>query len=279
MPVRLAVFLACLLLALPAWAAEQHLRYELYAAGLDAVEANATIRENGRAYSADLEAQTRGLLGRLVPWQGSFHSEGVDGRDAMPLPLLHVSTARDRKHTQVQTYRYGGDGTFKAYDVRTDGRDTTPKDVDPVLTRDTTDALSAALASMRVVAAGKPCAGASEVFDGERRYRLVFHDLGRDVLKPSSYTIYGGPAEKCAAEVVPLQGKWHAKPRGWLSIQEQGRKLGTLPLVWMAAIEPGAAAVPVRVQVATAYGTLVMNVIGYANDRHMQLNEADHDTE
>ena len=245
---------------------QQRVQYELYAAGLDAVTAGISLNEDARTYNVDLNAQTRGLLAKFVPWQGSFHSEGVRGRAGEPLPLLHVSTAKDRKNTQVQTYRYGGDGSFRGYSATVNGRDSTPKDIDPALTAHTTDALSAALAAMDAVAGDRPCSGQSEIFDGERRYRLVFHDMGPAMLPVTDYSVYSGPAEKCSAEVVPLAGRWHAKPRGWMSIQEQGRKQGSLPLIWMAKMAPGAPAVPVRVQVATDYGTLVMQVTSYHND-------------
>ncbi len=72
---------------------------------------------------------------------------------------------------------------------------------------------------------------------------------------------------------MPLAGKWHAKPRGWLSIQEQGRKLGALPTVWLANMEHGAPAVPVRLRVVTDYGTLYMHVIHYTNDKTAQKIE------
>ncbi len=66
---------------------------------------------------------------------------------------------------------------------------------------------------------------------------MTFVAQGTEDLKATKYNVYEGPAEKCTVEVAPAGGKWHEKPRGWLSIQEQGRQHGQLPTVWFARME------------------------------------------
>jgi len=78
------------------------------------------------------------------------------------------------------------------------------------------------------------CEGTSLVFDGKRSFEQKFVHEENVELTASKYNIYEGPAAKCTVEVVPKKGKWHSKPRGWLSIQEQGREKGTMPTVWLA---------------------------------------------
>src|SRR5690606_14417519 len=79
----------------------------------------------------------------------------------------------------------------------------------------------------------------------------------------SDYNLYSGPAKRCTIEVQPAGGKWHDKPRGWFSIQEQGRNKGTMPTIWVASITPDMPAVPVKVMVKTDYGTLFLHLVGY----------------
>ena len=75
-------------------------------------------------------------------------------------------------------------------------------------------------------------------------------------------------------EVKPIAGRWYEKPRGWLSIQEQGRKLGTMPTVWFAQLKETATVVPVRVRVKTEYGTLFMHMTNYeSGDIKLSLPE------
>jgi hypothetical protein len=274
---KLGPVLAALLLSLsgtPAIAAgpatgehSQHLDYQIYAAGLNAVTASLDMTDDSSHYRVTLKTATRGLLGKIVPWEAIFDTTGTIDKKGGLHPALHRSTGHSPKDDEVKEYRYGSNGAFLGYKVTNNGKDETPKTLDPKLTERTIDALTGALGAMRLVESGGQCEGISEVFDGDRRYRLTFHDEGEDMLAANSYNVYEGKARRCAVEVVPVAGKWHTKPRGWLSIQEQGRKKGALPTVWMAKMERGAPAVPVRMKIVTDYGTLYMHVTGYHNDQ------------
>jgi hypothetical protein len=104
------------------------------------------------------------------------------------------------------------------------------------------------------------CEGRDDIYDGERRFTLIFRDQGAGSLPESRYNAYTGPARVCTVEIEPKGGRWHKKPRGWLSIQEQGRKKGSLPTVWMAQMPGIPFAVPVKIRVKTNYGTLLMHL-------------------
>ena len=93
-------------------------------------------------------------------------------------------------------------------------------------------------------------------------------------MKSSGYNLYEGSAEKCTVEVRPVAGRWHEKPRGWMSIQEQGREKGMLPTVWMAKMNENGPAVPVTVRVKTDYGTLFMHLVKYqSGDQVIALDD------
>ena len=161
---------------------------------------------------------------------------------------------------------------LNAYSIKDDSNDGSPRDVDDELTQGTSDVLSATLHIMQSVAADGKCSGTSEVFDGKRRYKLVFNHKKEVQLEKSLWNLYEGPAIECTAEVQPVAGKWHKKPRGWLSIQEQGRERGTMPTVWLAQMDENQPAVPVKVRVKTAYGTLFMHMTGYeGGDKKLAL--------
>lgn len=243
----------------------QTMIYDVYAGGLHAVQArlNLDMRKQGR-YDLVMNAHTRGFLGSLAPWKGTFETHGWHTEKGLR-PELHKSTTIWQDEPEIKEYTYGSDGTFKHYQVTEDGK----VSQDPPaaeLTDNTTDALTATLMVMQEVASGRPCRGESEVFDGDRRYKMVFNDQGTVPLEQTRYNVYQGDAAQCTVEVVPLKGKWHEKPRGWMSIQEQGREAGTMPTVWFARLEEGGPAVPVKVRVKTEYGTLFMHLAEYSND-------------
>lgn len=246
----------------------QHMEYDVYSGGFHVVEAKLDIdyTKKGR-YRMVFGAHTRGILGALAPWKGSFESDGWRGKKNRP--QVHKSVAIFRGEKDIKEYKYGRDGSFKEYSLEDDDahNDGSPKKVDPALTKNTTDLLTATLNILDHLPKDGKCEGSDEIFDGKRRYRLMFKEIRRVELKASRYNVYAGPAIECTAEIKPMGGRWHKKPRGWLSIQEQGRKKGTMPTIWVANVSSNGPAVPVKVRVKTGYGTMFMHLTAYQNGK------------
>jgi len=246
--------------------------YDVYASGIHVVQAALTIdtKEPGR-YAVLLNGHTRGFLKTLAPWEGTFETNGWVLDDKTFQPELHKSTAVWRGEADVKEYFYGREGIFKGF--RITGADAEPEDkeVGGELTQGTIDVLTASLEMMHNVAGGSDCMGTSEVFDGKRRFEMIFNHKDQVMLQPSRYNIFEGPAVKCTVEVKPIAGKWHKKPRGWLSIQEQGRARGTT--VWVGRFEGDDLALPVKVFIKTAYGSLFMHLTEYRNGGEIRVAE------
>jgi len=240
----------------------QDIEYNVYAGGIHALEVNLTNDFTGdKIYNVNMTAKTHGLLGKLAPWKGDFTTKGWKGDVYKPQEHKSVTTFRDE--AESKTYSYSKNGGFKNYVRIEDGKDKKDKPTSE-LTNGTTDILSATLNTMRQISfTDKGCAGESEIFDGKRRFKLQFTQIRETVLKKSGYNAYQGPAIECTALVVPIAGRWHEKPRGWASIQEQGRKKGSLPTVWFATVEEGQPAIPVKMRVKTDYGTLFLHLTKY----------------
>ena len=238
--------------------------YEVYAGGIHAVQSTLEIdMKPDNRYSIDMLAKTRGFLGKLVPWVGTFESHGWRKRDGFMHPEQHKSVATWRGEKEVKDYAYNKDGTFKQLVI--DEHDKAPEiqDIETTLTNGTTDALTATLLVLENFNRTGRCEGSSLVFDGKRSFEQKFVHKENVQLTASKYNIYEGPAAKCTVEVIPKEGKWYDKPRGWMSIQEQGREKGTMPTVWVAQIKDGAPAVPVKILVKTDYGAMFMHLAEY----------------
>jgi len=264
----LAVYtLSALVLSSAAFAAEtskQELVYEVYAGGIHAVQATLDIEMKPKnRYSLELGAKTRGLLGKLAPWFGTFESHGWRLSGDKLHPEQHKSVATWRGEKEVKDYAYAKNGAFKSLTIDEHDKAPEKRDIDSEVTQGTTDALTATLMVMENYGKTGKCEGSSLVFDGKRSFEQKFVHKEDVQLQASKYNIYEGPAAKCTVEVIPQKGKWHSKPRGWLSIQEQGREKGTMPTVWLASIEEGAPAVPVKVFVKTDYGGMFMHLAEY----------------
>lgn len=242
----------------------QKMRYDVYAGGFHVVEADLDVdlakKDN---YMLRLGAYTRGFLAKLAPWKGVFQTDGwYDAKKDSPHPNLHFSDTTWREERELTEFLYNKDGSFKEYRV-TNEKEKGPKPPAPGLADNTIDVLSSTLKVMNNIAAGGKCEGSDEVFDGSRRYRLVFANSKQVELKRSEYNVYEGPATECTVEVKPIAGEWHKKPRGWMSIQEQGRERGKMPTIWFAQMAQGEPAVPVKIRVKTEYGALLMHLTGY----------------
>ncbi len=238
--------------------------YDVYAGGFHVVSSHLTVdTAKKNRYYLQLAAYTHGMLAKLAPWKGIFQSEGwYDAKTKTAIAEKHFSDTTWRTEKEINEFFYNKNRTFKGYRI-TDKKGARDEEKDKSLTDGTTDVLTSTLAVMNRVADGGKCEGRDEIFDGDRRYALVFHPVGEVELKKSDLNVYAGPATECTVEVKPIAGKWHDKPRGWMSIQEQGRAKGTMPTIWLAKMADGAPAVPVRIRVKTDYGTLFMHLTGY----------------
>ena len=242
---------------------QQNIRYDVYAGGIHALEANLNIDlSQSDRYSTSLTAKTYGLLGKLAPWKGTFESHGWREGNALQTEK-HLATTTWRDDNEVKKYSYKQDGSFESFIITDDEENSKTREVDAKLTDNSDDVLTATLKTMQAIATTGKCEGSSDVFDGKRRFQLIFEQQNNVQLEASRWNVYGGPAVECTAEVKPMGGKWHEKPRGWMSIQEQGRERGTMPTIWFAKVKEGEPAIPVKVRVKTSYGTLFMHVTKY----------------
>lgn len=258
---KIALFVLLVLVATPARADQQaKLTYEVYAGGIHVVQANLNLDLKKSSYSASLLATTRGFLGRLVPWHGSFDSKGLRRGNGQYVINRHQSLSSWKGSDDIAEYTYDKNGHFKSLKMTDNGKDKTPKEIDPKLTKGTTDILTATLNMMNAAIKSGACDNTSDIFDSRRRFKLKYAAQGNENLKSTKYSFFAGPAMKCTAEVIPDGGAWKKKPRGWLSIQEQGRKKGTIPTLWVAKINPNLPPVPVRIMIKTDYGTLFMHL-------------------
>lgn len=242
----------------------QVMEYDVYAGGFHVVSADLLIDLQKKSrYDLRLAAYTHGFLAKLAPWKGVFETIGwYDAGKALPQPEKHSSDTTFREEKEVIEFLYNKNGTFKEHRIYNDEKKGA-QPPQPELSTGTTDVLSATLMVMNEVTKTGKCEGTDKIFDGERSYNIIFRHQGTAQMKGNDLNVYSGPAVECTVEVKPLKGRWHSKPRGWMSIQEQGRERGTMPTVWLAQMSPGQPAVPVKIRVKTAYGALMMHLTGY----------------
>jgi hypothetical protein len=88
------------------------------------------------------------------------------------------------------------------------------------------------------------------VYDGRRRYDLIFTDRGTARMEASSYAFYTGPAHACALHVRRIAG--HTAEEFDAAVNEGS--------IWIASVLPGGPVVPVRIMWEGRFGTTVVHL-------------------
>jgi hypothetical protein len=248
-------------ISLPVYADQsQTAHYSLFAHGAHALDSTLIITQNleQSTYHMHVDVRTYGILANLAPWSGFFETKGhIEKTDFWPDSYQSQSQWKEDTEQKAMLYKNHKLINLKSAENNIDK----PKDLpDPKITKNSKDGLSAVLTMLSSAAATQECRGKSKVFDGKRSFFLEFKPQGKVIFEKTRYNIYQGNALECIVEITPDQGKWHDKPRGWLAIQEQGRKHGLLPTIWIAQVKKDAPFIPVQARVKTNYGTLFLHL-------------------
>ncbi len=241
------------------------LKYDVYAGGFKALNAELTMDLDPKAYDMALKAQTQGMIGNLFPWEASYATSG-HAEDGTPLPSMHTSRSSWKKNEKVTEMQYGPQGTLLKTTTREDNKTKVKKDFEPDMTKNAVDMLTGALQMMQNTGLTDKCAGAFPVFDGKRRFDIELTDDGKDTIAKSKYSSFKGEALRCTIKVKPVAGfKKKDQNRGWLAIQNHTEERNKPPTIWFAKLEENGPMVPVRMEIASSYGSVVAHLTGAKN--------------
>ncbi len=237
----------------PPAARDLALAYRIYFGGFEVLKLTVDLMIAPETYAMELNFRTLGLIGRMFPWTMKAYSRGVlAGEEIRPHAAGQRNTWRDRARWVDLRYP---DGLPVVTDAKpaaaTDGSDKVPAHA----LVGTIDLASAIVKLSRKMAAGRGCDGKIAVFDGRRRYDLVFERLGETRIRRSGYTVFQGKAVNCSAAMDRLAGfKRRKSYGGW---GENGRTAS----VWMARPFADAPPVPVRIEIETRWGDLMVHLV------------------
>ena len=232
------------------------LHYDVYWSLLRLITIASRSRVGDGAYELWSEMETVGLVDTLFPWTYRSEVRGrIEGEALAPDTFSSHSELRDKRQQVI--LRYGPDGPqvdeATPFEGSALGEEYTRDEVPVEMRAGTIDPLTEIASVSLQMAQGRGCAGTRSVFDGLRRYDVVYEDLGESELESSSYDAYEGRARRCRSEVKPLAGFW--KPK-----DERGESVTSIT-AWMMPPVPGADPVPVRMEVAGKRGTLTIHLV------------------
>lgn len=236
------------------------LKYDVYAGGFKALNASLVMDLDQKAYDMALEAQTQGFIGSLFPWKGSYSTSGHAEKGAL-VPSIFTQRSTWKDSVKVTEMNYGPDGKVLKTTTQEGNKTTTERDIDDVLADHTLDLLTSTLAMLQSAKNTQKCTGKFPVFDGKRRFNISLTDDGTEVLPPSKYSRFEGKAMRCTLTVEPVAGfKKKDKNRGWMAVQNHTEERHKLPTLWLAHMKNSTQIIPVRMEIASAYGTVVAHL-------------------
>lgn len=244
------------LLLCPAGVRAETLKYAVYASGFEVVNLQTIIVETPKTYKAVLDAGLHGWLKKLAPWYGRIETTGAQPA----LPRSHIFTSSWKGKVEKTRFSFERGQYVSGSKTESDGK-VTPLPKDPELTRGAVDVVTTLYMAMRKLNQTGSCALSQKAYDGRRSFLMIYRDAGDVTLKKTKLNPYAGPAKKCTVELKPLAGKWHDKPRGWLSVQEQSRLKGQLPTITFGKLLAKGGYAPVKAELQTRYGAAVLHLV------------------
>ncbi|MFP5516138.1 MAG: DUF3108 domain-containing protein [Alphaproteobacteria bacterium] len=233
--------------------------YRVFVGGVTALDVDATLETTGDRYRIAVSAVTGGTIGRLFTWKTESQSDGLRQGDDLR-PTGHRQSSQFRGEPRTVTLTYGPQGDVSASVTpppETDNREPVP----PALQRGTLDPLSAVLDLLFAVGASERCDRSLPVFDGRRRYDMMFTEVGRRIVDPSRYSVFAGIAQQCRVSYRPVAGYGKSGPTGrfWQRSSPADRPPVDL---WLAPVAAGYPPLPVRLETDSDFGSVVVHLTG-----------------
>ncbi|AWJ85056.1 hypothetical protein TSH58p_16925 [Azospirillum sp. TSH58] len=245
------------LLPLPAQAQRWHLDYRVHVGGVAVLDARAELTLTEGRYSVQVNAATDGFLGRLFPWETQSLSVGTVRPDGVA-PIRHTQSGVLRGSPRTVTLDYAADGSVRTQvspPPEEEDRDPVPQD----LTRQTRDPLSGVLEMLLAGLHGEGCQRTVPIYDGRRRYDMIFTDRGMTMVGTSRHSVFSGAARQCRVSHKPIAG-YERTPRQAFWQRGGGREERPPVDLWIAPVEGAGPPLPVRLETDSGFGGVVVHL-------------------
>jgi len=269
-----AIFLAALILSIfqrTAYADETRnfiaLDYEILLNGLPVADLQVDASLGRHSYDLSSTLWTRGVMDIILGFKSIAHAQGRI--ESAPGKLIVGPETHGDDNVWMEEERkvrivYGPVGPIKTHVSplpANEGRD----EVSAELRRDTRDLLSAALQLSLLAQDGSVCESHNKVFDGRRRYDLIFSP---GEIEGAALTSEGshGSVFLCDGKLVRLAGR-SAEP--WLPRSKAPKEFQ----LWMNQIDPDLPPVPFRLKAFSGIGWLVAQLATHSREPRSEETE------
>jgi len=230
------------------------LGYDVYFGGQLIAKADATVDWSATEYRIGGKIQTVGFTNWLTEYRGDTESRGVlDGSGFTPVSHRNFGSFRGRE--RLTEVRYDAQkGTEFTVEPEPDWSELTPLPDNPG--QGTLDPLSTVIALAFSMKDGAECRGSYPIFDGRRRYDVVVEPAASRALEGGTYGIFTGEAATCTVADFRRLGGFRLEASKYAETARRRE-------AYVAKLGPEGLPVPVRIEVHTDYGALVVHLTRY----------------
>lgn len=159
---------------------------------------------DGGRYAVYSNIYTHGVFDTLYPFAAKYATTGLVKPQGMQTETYsYQSQSRFSKRTKEVIY------SSKGVPLQTisskNGREKIKKIKNPGNIDDTTDLQTVVAKIARQYNQTRSCNAEMRVFDGKRRFNVIFKDMGREKIEAGKDSPYQGEAEKCSMYIDRLQ--------------------------------------------------------------------------
>jgi hypothetical protein len=220
------------------------LGYDAYVGGLNIFAFTIDFALGGESYSILGKGESRGIARLFWRWSTRLAAGGNLDAEGVRPQLYNVDTFSTRRNLSMQL-SFDENGKYTIRRTPPDTAHRAAKRKLPATVPETSiDPLSLSFRIARSVADGRGCNGTHFIFDGNRRYDLMFSDLGVSKLPYTPYSVFSGDARRCQFDMKRISG--FREPREFIRFWDEDNL--DPPRIWLARVVPEMPPVPVRLE-------------------------------
>lgn len=247
---------SALLLAQPTAAAEGVLKlgYDVYLGGINIFYFEAKLEREGDRYVISGGGKTKGFVRLVWRWAVNATAKGIVDGTGVVSRSYDVTTIRKQKHKLLRL-AFKGSGAYSISRTPPDSpRKRKKRKLPSSIPADTLDPVSVSLAVADALARGGSCGGKFPIFDGNRRYDLIFKKVGEEYFSKPGFSKYSGLTHRCQFAMKRISGfrKKRAALRFWDEEKHEP------PQIWLGRLKKGLPLVPVQFQAEFNLGYMII---------------------
>ena len=154
-------------------------------------------------YEVRSSVKTAGLFDALYPFKAEYETTGrINGDELETASYKYTSQSRFNRRSKELVYDGKGNPIYR---LSTKNDKSKKVEILPnPANRDTTDLQTVIAELARQYNQVKFCDARMQVFDGKRRFDVIFKDEGKEFINSNDYSPYAGEAAKCSMYIDKL---------------------------------------------------------------------------